>query len=306
MKRRRVASLICLAALLGGLFGSATREVLAQAPYQAYPLQGATSYGVNAGVDPRVGYRPSTPGVYGYPGAGNVAYDPRYAQQYGQRYAPAYYGGNYGTQYTSPSLIGTMPGVIGGAAGAIIGGHFGFLGVMLGGAVGYFLGRAAGRFLGVGNVYGNYTGYGTSPLRLLPGIAGAVLGAMVFSGMGAAGLLIGGAAGFFVAQGVSRLIFPQPTYVGTPLAPVNGLTGLYSDTEGAQAPDTSVSTPAGDATMTGAPAADLQELKALRDDAIRGYKASLESGSVDDKTAAHVRLQEANKAYQGAVRQLSH
>lgn len=317
MKQRRFASIVCLASMLMGLLAADFRVGQAQGVYVP-PGYGAQTSTVN----PATGYPYNLTGTtpYGAPYA-NQVYDPRYQAQYGQRFNPAYYSGIYGTATGTSGIMSMIPSILGAAAGAILGGHFGFMGIALGGTLGFFLGRAAGSFLGLGtpianNYYGYQSagglmGYGQGGMTtLLPGIAGAVLGAMAFSGMGAAGLLMGGAAGFFVAQAISKLLFPQATYGGAYYNPYNNAVQYQY-----RRSDTAPQAPVAETVVTPAPAAvekasttapDLATLQQAWLKAIANYKDALTGNVPDaDKDARRQEFVDAQKAYFDAKRAAS-
>ena len=122
----------------------------------------------------------------------------------------------YGVGYTSATSL--VPGIVGAAVGALVGRHFGMVGLIAGGVGGFLLGEFLANqarqmpFAGItdntnamidtqlGNQYSYYHGLydyygnssGASNLGPLPGVAGAVLGALIGKFGGVPGMLIGG------------------------------------------------------------------------------------------------------------------
>lgn len=238
MRNRRYISLFCLATFLFGLVAPAV-ELSAQTVVVNGGSTTVTTRNLmpNTGYNPNLNYQATSSAYYPTPygtayttynngtlyqannsqtAATGTVYDPRYEQQYGQRFNPQYYGNAYNPTYGNHTMTQILPSILGAGAGAMLGAHFGITGIVVGGALGYFLGRAFGNFIGGDSYYNNYYGYNTGGglTSMLPGIAGGILGVVLTSGMGPVGMLLGGAAGYFVANAVGKLIFPQTTYGG--------------------------------------------------------------------------------------------
>lgn len=327
MQKRRLISLTCLATFLFGLVAP-TAQLFAQT---VYVQNGATTVSnrnimPNTGYNPNLNYQPST-GLYATPygtaysgygatnttpylanntqNAAGTVYDPRYERQYGQRFNPEYYGNAYNPTYGNHTLTQTLPSLIGAGAGAMLGAHFGFTGILVGGAVGYFLGRALGNFLGGNNngYYNDYYGYqqGGGLSSMLPGIAGGVLGVVLTSGMGPMGMILGGAAGYFLAKTVGGLIFPQTTYGGQYYNTNSTPAGYYSP----RAPETTEPVVQEKASETEAVAApetavqkDLETLRAEWLETMGVYKDRLTNGgTADEKEAARKDWEAAQDLY---------
>lgn len=328
MRRQRVRSLVCLTSFLLGLFGAAVPEATAQVVSMpaVNELSRPNTMPNAAATDPRIGYSPYATGYYPYAGGtaaqagtyaynpygvygqtGTGTYDPRYQAQYGQRYNPAYQTGYYNNSTTGTGLSGWIPSMLGAGAGAIIGAHFGFMGIVLGGALGFFLGRAFSSFLGTQLGYGNYYNYqtanayqtGTGGLTsYLPGIAGGVLGAVLGAHFGILGIAIGGIAGFFVANSVGKMLFPQSNYGGYYYNANNtyGIrySGTASGTTEAKASGTSAAAPVN----SDAPADDLAGLRKDWMDAMSAYKDKLTANApAADKSAARQAFEEKQQLY---------
>ena len=339
----RTRAVTCLTAFVLGLFAAGASPLAAQVPptmnspqanaanaglwrnpyYRAMHTPG---YGGLAYYNPYTGgnYGGTYGGAYGAPVVGGVSAnhsatggtgyynpygngasfqgDPRYNRMYGNRFRPGYYGyPQYGSQGYQ------LPGVIGAAVGLALGASvFGWAGAVIGGIGGYFVGDRIGRWLlppglGYGNPY-----YHQSRVPLISGLVGAGIGAMMFSSMGIAGMMVGGLVGFFAARLAVRLVAPRLYYYGfaRPVYPNQGGQYYYAPVSTPVVQGTSQASRKASATSVKASATSgsnrLSDLQAAFYDAMRNYTVALAHGDASAREEARKAYIEAKKAYDAA------
>lgn len=203
-------------------------------------------------------------------------------------------------QMTGGSLL---PNVIGGVTGLAIGGAtFGVVGAMAGAVGGWALGQVVqDKLYPDQQTLGYPTQVNESLMAsLIPGLAGAVLGAAVVWGMGPLAMIVGGVTGFFLGKLLAKVMFPQ-LYYGATVYPEANRTFQYRYT-----PSVGAATVAD--RMSVAPAApastteSLEDLKASFYRSMHDYREALAGGDRTAQLEARAVYLEAQTRYFDAKR----
>jgi len=254
-----------------------------------------------------------------------------YANSYGANPYLTNAAGTYGSAgYGYSQCSSILPGVAGAAVGALVGKHFGIVGLLAGGVGGFVVGSWLGsqaRQLPYSGMYDNYNAildtnmanrysytsglqnyfYGRNTqtsLGIMPGLGGAVIGAMLGKHCGITGMLIGGVVGFVGGQLLGKMLFPQNNYDqygGYLQDPYNNINNFRQTALPGQLG--SNQTAAGGVVVKPyAPTTtdDLAKLQADYFAAMDAYQKSLASGTTAEKTAARTAFENAQSKYMSA------
>jgi hypothetical protein len=294
-----------------------------------YANGGAAGYGYGA-VPPSYSYG-NAAGYSGTPYAGSYGYGGGYGNGIGSAYINYGGGANYGvtTPYYGYNRFGILPGLAGAAVGAMVGKHFGVVGLIAGGIGGFVVGSwlsSQARQMPYSGLYDNYNSLidanmsnryayssglsqyfygrtGSSSLGMMPGLAGAVMGAVIGKHAGITGMLIGGVVGFVGGQLLGKVLFPQNQY--------NQYGGYYQDPynninnfrQSALPSQTAANQTSGGGVVVKpyAPSTSadgsLSQLRTNYFNAMDSYQKALSTGATNEKTAARQSFEDAQSKY---------